>query len=151
MTTNATATAMSAAPIVSMPTGIISKSTDFTYTGAVITASANALTVQMAKVPHGATIVGLNYQGSSGAATCPVDIGIEVTSGATSMSRFASAVTIGSAYVVTPLGGGIPFTVSCPDSQVTRYAKVYCGATPGTATSAIQMALTVFYTFQGNA
>lgn len=150
MTTNSTATAMSAAVLVGMPTGISSKATDFTYTGAVITASANALTVQMVKVPHGATIVGIDYQGSSGSDSCPVDIGIEVTSGATSMSRFATAVTIGSAYRVTPLGGKLPFTVSCPDAQATRYGKVYCGATPGTATSAIELAINVFYTFQGN-
>lgn len=151
MTTNATATAMSAAPITAPHTGLISKATDFTYTGATITASANALTVQMVKVPHGAQITEIVYQGSSGAASCPVDIGIEVTSGATTISRFASQVTIGSAYTVTPIGGALPFTVSCPDSQVTRYAKVYCGATPGTATSAIEVALNVVYTMGGNA
>jgi len=151
MTTNSTATAMSAAGEVNMPSGLISKSTNFTFSGTDITASANALTVQMLKVPHGADIVSIHYQGSSGAASCPVDIGIEVTSGATTMSRFASQVTIGSAYIVTPLGGQLPFTVSCPDSQVTRYAKMYVGATPGTATSSIQVAMTVFYTFQGNA
>src|SRR3990167_1951619 len=151
MTTNTTATAMSASPISNMPTGLITKSTNYSFSGTDITASANALTVQMVKVPHGAQIVSIIYQGTSGAATCPVYIGIEVTTGATNLSAFAAAVTIGAAFTVTPIGGVLPYTVSCPDSQATRYGKVYCAATPGTATSSIQMALTVFYTFQGNA
>jgi len=150
MTTNVTATAMSAAVIVATTNTVTTKSTNYTYSGADITASANALTVQMLKVPHGATIVGMVYQGSCGAATMPVDIGIEVTSGATAMSQFASQVTAGAAFVVSALNDKLPFTVSCPDSQVTQYAKVYCGVTPGTATSSIQVALTVSYTFQGN-
>lgn len=151
MTTNTTATAMSASVIVNMPTGLVTKSTNYTYSGADITASANALTVQMMKIPTGCQIVEIEYKGSSGSATMPVDIGIEVTTGQTTISRFASQVTIGAAYFVTPLGGQLPFTVSCPDSQVTQYAKMYCGVTPGTATSSIQLAMTVFYTFQGNA
>lgn len=150
MTTNVTATAMSASIIVANATGLTTKSTNYTYSGSDITASANALTVQMVKVPHGATIVDIVYQGSSGAATCPVDIGIEVTSGATNLSAFATAVTIGAAFTVTPLNDKLPFTVSCPDSQATRYGKVYCAATPGTATSSIQVAITVTYTYQGN-
>jgi hypothetical protein len=81
----------------------------------------------------------------------PVDIGIEVTSGQTTLSRFASQVPSGSTYFVTPLGGQLPFTVSCPDSQLTQYGKMYVGVTPSTLTSSIQVAMTVFYTFQGNA
>jgi len=151
MTTNTTATAASASVIVNMPTGLITKSTNYTYSGADITASANALTVYMMKVPTGSQIVEIEYRGSSGAATMPVDIGIEVTTGATTLSRFASQVTLGTTYFVTPIGGQLPFTVSCPDSQATQYAKMYCGVTPGTATSSIHLAMTVFYTFQGNA
>lgn len=150
MTTNVTATAASASVLVNMPTGLITKSTNYSYSGADITASANALTVYMMRIPHGADIVEIEYKASSGAASCPADIGIEVTSGATTMSRFATGVTIGSAYLVTPLGGQLPFRVSCPDSQVTQYAKMYVGLTPGTATSSIQVAMTVFYTYQGN-
>lgn len=151
MTTNATATAASASVVVNMPTGLITKSTNYTYSGADITASANALTVYMMKVPHGAQIVEIEYQGSSAATLMPVDIGIEVTSGQTAISRFASQVAAGSTYFVTPLGGQLPFTVSCPDSQLTRYGKMYVGVTPSTLTSSIQLAMTVFYTFQGNA
>lgn len=151
MTTNTTATAASASVIVNMPTGLITKSTNYTYSGTDITASANALTVYMMKVPTGSQIVEIEFKSSSGAATMPVDIGIEVTTGQTAMSRFASQVAAGTTYFVTPLGGVLPFTVSCPDSQVTQYGKVYCGVTPGTATSSIQLAMTVFYTFQGNA
>lgn len=151
MTTNVTATAATASYLVNMPTGLITKSTNYTYSGTDITASANALTVYMMRVPHASQIVEIEYRGSSGAASCPAEIGIEVTTGATTMSRFATAVTIGSAFFVTPIGGQLPFTVSCPDSQVTRYGKMYVGLTPGTATSSIQVAMTVFYTFQGNA
>lgn len=151
MTTNVTATAASAEIQVNMPTGLISKSTNYTYSGTDITASANALTVYMMRIPNRCQIVGIEYQGSSGAASCPAEIGIEVTTGATTLSRFATAITIGSAYLVTPLGGQLPFTVSCPDSQATQYAKMYVGLTPGTATSSIQVAMTVFYTYQGNA
>lgn len=148
MTTNKTATAMSAV-VKSLPSGLLQKSSDFTYSGATITASANALTVQMVKIPHGANIVGIDFAASSGAATCPCDVGIEVTSGATTLSAFASQLTIGSVHRVSPLK--LPFLVSCPDSQVTQYAKVYVGATPGTATSAIELAINVEYTMDGNA
>ena len=151
MTTNATATAASASIIVNMPTGITTKSTNYTYSGSDITASANALTVYMMKVPTGSQIVEIEYKGSTGATLMPVDIGIEVTSGATTLSRFASQVAAGAVYFVTPLGGQLPFTVSCPDSQLTKYGKMYLGVTPSTLTSEIQLAMTVFYTFQGNA
>lgn len=151
MTTNATATAASASVIVNMPTGIITKSTNFTYSGADITASANALTVYMMKIPTGSQIIEIEYKGSSAATLMPVDIGIEVTSGQTAISRFASQVASGAVYFVTPLGGQLPFTVSCPDSQLTQYGKMYVGVTPSTLTSSIQVAMTVFYTFQGNA
>ena len=150
MTTNSTATAMSAVAK-NMPSGLLSKSTNFTYTGATITASANALTVQCVKIPHGAQITGIVFESSSGAATCPTDLGIEVTTGATTLSAFASALTIGTVHQVSPLTANLPFTVSCPDSQVTQYGKVYAGITPGTATSAIEFAINVTYTMDGNA
>ncbi|MES1989058.1 MAG: hypothetical protein V4440_13710 [Pseudomonadota bacterium] len=151
MTTNVTATAASASVIVNMPTGLITKSTNYSYSGADITASANALTVYMMKVPTGAQIVEIEYKGSSAATLMAADIGIEVTSGQTAISRFASQVAQGATYFVTPIGGQLPFTVSCPDSQITQYGKMYVGLTPSTLTSSIQVAMTVFYTFQGNA
>ncbi len=151
MTTNVTATAASASVIVNMPTGLISKSTNYTYSGSDITSSANALTVFMMKIPTHSQIVEIEFNASSAATTMAVDIGIEVTSNSTEISKFASAVPQGAAYFVTPLGGQLPFTVSCPDSQATQYAKMYIGATPSTLTSSMQFAMTVFYTFQGNA
>lgn len=137
------------APVKDMPSGLLSKSTDFTYTGATITASANALTVQLVKVPHGAHITGITAEISSGAASCPTDLGIEVTSGATTLSAFASALTIGTVHQ-TNLAAKLPYKVSCPDTQATQYGKVYAACTPGTATSAIQIAVNVTYTMDGN-
>ena len=150
MTTNTTSTAMSAV-VKSMPSGLQSKGVSYAYSGTDITASANALTVQLVKIPHGAQITDIVYVSSSGAATCPTDLGIEVTSGATAISAFASQLTIGSVHQVSPLVGPLPYLVSCPDSQVTQYAKIYAGLTPGTATSSIQLAINVTYTMDGNA
>ncbi len=151
MTTNKTATAASASVLVNMPTGLISKSTNYTYSGNDITSSANALTVYMMKIPTGSQIIEIEYNGTSAATLMAVDIGIEVTSGQTTLSRFASQVPQGATYFVTPIGGQLPFTVSCPDSQLTQYGKMFIGATPSTLTSSMQFAMTVFYTFQGNA
>ena len=149
MTTHVTSTAATSPVIVNMPFGTTTKSVSYVYSGATITASANALTVYMMNIPTGAQIVEIEYRGSCGAATMPVDIGIEVTSGQTAISQFASQVAQNTTYFVTPISGVLPFTVSCPDSQVTRYAKMIVGVTPGTATSAIHVAMTVFYTMSG--
>lgn len=151
MTTRVTTTAATSPVQVNMPTGLITKSVSYSYGGADITASANALIVYAMNIPTGSQIVEIEYRGSSGAATMPVDIGIEVTSGATTLSAFASQVPMNTTYFVTPISGVLPFTVSCPDSQATRYAKMLLGVTVGTATSSINLAMTVFYTFQGNA
>ncbi len=148
MTTNSSASAMNVSiPVKNMPSGLLSASGTFDYVGAAITASANALRVYVCKIPHGAYITGITEAHSSGAATCPVDIGIEVTSGTLSLSAFASAVTLGVTNVVSPLK--LPFRVSCPDTQVTQYAKIVAGVTPGTATSAIQIAVMVNYCMDG--
>lgn len=151
MTTRVTTTAASSPVQVNMPTGLITKSVSYSYGGTDITASANALIVYAMNIPTGSQIVEIEYRGSSGAATMPVDIGIEVTTGATTLSAFASQVPMNTTYFVTPMNGVLPFTVSCPDSQATRYAKMLLGVSVGTATSSINLAMTVFYTFQGNA
>lgn len=150
MTTQATATAFSKVAK-DMPSGLLSKAATYTYAGATITASANALHVNMLKVPHGAQITDVVYECSTGAATCLVDIGLEVTSGATNLSAIASQLTAGVVHQVSPLASNLPYLISCPDTQVTRFAKVILGATPGTATSAIELAINVTYTMDGNA
>ena len=144
-TTKTSASMAASIPVKGVHIGNQSVYGAFTYTGATITASANALVVDMCKIPHGAYIHSIVEAHSSGADTCPVDIGIEVTSGIVSLSAFASQVTKAISNVVSPLK--LPFLVSCPDTQSTQYAKIKLGVSPGTATSAIQLAITVNYSF----
>lgn len=142
MATTKTSTAMAASiPVKDMPSGLLNVGANYAYSGATITASANALVIDLCKVPHGAYITNIRGYVSSGAATCPTDFGIEVTSGTVSLSAFASQATIGTTHVINPLK--LPFKVSCPDTQTTRYAKIKAACTPGTATSAIEVAVSV--------
>src|SRR5687768_14845413 len=93
MTTTRTSTAM-ASVARDLPSGTIARSVHFNNTDTTdITASANALRVQFCKIPNGASIMYLSEAHSSGAATCPADIGIKDS--VLSLSAFMSQVTQG--------------------------------------------------------
>lgn len=75
---------------------------------------------------------------SSGAATCPFDIGIQGN-----LSAFATAGTLGN--VVLRATKGIPYDVSVSGDTATQYIYVTMTVTPGTATTDVEPTLTVVY------
>lgn len=140
MTTTYTATAMSSVAR-SMPSGVIGRGVYFNNANTTdITASANALRVQLMPIPNRSTILFLQEWHSCGAATCLADIGIKDQ--VLSLSAFMSQVTAGQANFAAKL----PYIVSITDTQATQYAYVIGGFTPGTATSSIEMRMNVIYT-----
>lgn len=142
MTTTRTSTAM-ATPARDLPSGNISRSVVFNNTNTTdITASANAVRVQLFKVPNGATIVSLTESHSTGAATALVDLGIKDTS--LSLSAFMSQVTAGQNNQAKTMS--LPYTVSITDTQATQYAYLVAGVTLGTATSSFEMKVNCVYT-----
>lgn len=100
--------------------------------------SPSATTILMVKVPHGATIIDVIGSVSSGAATCPFDLGIQGN-----LSAFATAGTITSVLRATK---GIPYDVSVSDDAANQFIYVTATVTPGTATSAVEVKLTCNYT-----
>lgn len=112
------------------------------YNSGATTISPSATTIFLAKIPHGAVITEIVDYHTSGAATCPMDIGIEVGS-TNSLSAFATAATQGA---VTRAALGVPYVVSCSNDAVTQYGIVKGTVTPGTATASVKINLTVFYT-----
>lgn len=102
--------------------------------------SASATTINMLKVPNGATIVDGYGHVSSGAATCPFIVGLEDT-----LSAFVTGGTTGTIArfaVITNL----PYKVSITDTAATQYATVKMTVTPGTATASVKGTVCVSYT-----
>lgn len=119
-------------------TGVTSVSGSFNAGSTEI--SASATTVFLCKVPHGATILDIYEHHTTGAATCPVDIGIDAT-----LSAFVSQATQASVTRAT-VGANIPYTVSLSDDSVTQYSTIKATYTPGTATASLKCNFTVLYT-----
>lgn len=112
------------------------------YNSVATQISPSATTIFLAKIPNKATITDIISYHTSGAATCPMDIGIEV--GATNtLSAFATAATQGA---VTRAALGVPYLVSCSDDAVTQYGIVKGTVTPGTATASVKINITINYT-----
>lgn len=117
---------------------------DFCHTmlhtvAATASASANALVVLGQKVQNGIYIMGIDGSHTSGADSCPVDIGIDA-----SPSAFASQVTKGAN--VTPASfkqGVFPYRSSVSDDAAALYQTVKYGITPGTNTTGIVLHYTV--------
>lgn len=134
-----TSTAYSAQPKM-MPAGVDSVSFNYTSAAAVtFCASANATVVLGPRIPTGCTILDIAGFSSSGAATTPVDIGIE-----SSLSKFASQVTAGARVWATKTT--LPYKVTVSDDAAALYKTVKFGVTPGTNTAVVQLAYTVYFT-----
>ena len=130
-----------------MPSGTIARSVRFNNTNTTdITASANAVRVQLCRIPNGASICSLTESHSTGAATCLVDLGIKDQ--ILTLSAFMSAVTQGQTNLPKVLA--LPYIVSITDTQATQYAYLVAGLTLGTATSSFEMAMNVIYTMDPN-
>jgi hypothetical protein len=122
--------------------GVNSISFDFTVAagaGNSLSASANATILLGPKIPNGATILDITGQHSSGAATMPVDIGIDA-----SLSKFASQKTLLTRATVA--GINLPFKVSVTENASAQYRTITFGVTPGTDTAASNFKYTVLFT-----
>lgn len=123
----------------SLPQGVISRTV--TYNSGSTVVSDSATTVEMLKVPHGATILDIIEDHTMGSASCPVDIGI--SSG--NLSTFASQLTKGAvAHVSKP--GGVPYTVSKSDDAVNQFDIIKVTPTASSASTSFICNLTVLYT-----
>ena len=100
---------------------------------ATASASANALVVLGQKVQNGLYIMGIDGYHTSGAGSCPVDIGIN-----TNLSAIASQKTQDVNIVASNCVAGVfPYLVSISDSAIPQWHAVKYGITPGTNTTGI--------------
>ena len=108
------------------------------------TSLSGASTVYMAKIPSGATIVDVIQFHSSGAATCPMDIGMSTAGDtANTLSALATQATQGSATHATR---GVPYDVDASQTVTAGYEILKCTTTAGTETANVKINLTVLYT-----
>ncbi len=128
MAVTLTSTAYSASPR-DLPSGVYSVSIDYTAT-VTLSASANATVILGPKIPNQHVILGVVGSHSSGAATCPVDVGYD-----DSLSAFASQKTQGSNALCAATN--VPFKVSVSDDAANLYRVVKFAATPGTDTAGV--------------
>jgi len=96
-------------------------------------ASANATVILGQKIQNGLYLMGMDGSHTTGADTCPVDIGVDA-----SPSAFASQVT--KAANVTPATfkqGVFPYKSSVSDDAAALYQVIKYHLTPGTNTTGI--------------
>ena len=120
-------------------------SISFEYTNAAgagnsLSASANSTILFGPRIPNGATILEIVGAHSSGAATMPVDIGIDG-----SLSKFFSQKTQVT-RAIAGVGGNLPFKVSVTENAAAQYRTVVFGITPGTDTALSEFRYTVYFT-----
>lgn len=117
---------------------------DFCHTmlhtvAATASSSANATVVLGQKVQNGIYIMGIDGAHSSGAASCPVDIGIDALP-----SAFASQVTQSVNVVPSTFKANVfPYRSSVSDDAAVLYQTVKYGITPGTNTTGIVLNYTL--------
>lgn len=104
-----------------------------------LSASANATTFLMCKIPNKAIIVDVIEWHSTGAATCLADVGIDAT-----LSAFCSQVTQGQVNRGSVIAN-IPYKVNNADTVIPSYSGVRVSFAPGTNTAVCQCAISVLY------
>jgi hypothetical protein len=135
-----TSTAYSATPKFNEK-GVFSVSFDYTTpAGVSLSASANSTVILGPKIQNKLTILGVIGSHSSGAATCPVDIGLDAT-----ISAIASQKAQG-ANAINATSGLVPLKVSVSDDAVANYSVLKFGVTPGTDTAVVNLKYTVLLT-----
>lgn len=98
---------------------------------------ASATTILMCKVPNHSKVLDIIQYHTTGAATCPVDFGVD-----DDLDALATAATQGAVSRAT---AGVPFQVSLTDGAANQYSVVKATATPGTATAGVKIDLSVLY------
>ena len=117
---------------------------DFKHTmihtvAATASASANALTVLGQKVQSGIYIMGIDGQHTSGAASCPLEVGLDAA-----MSLFGTAITQGVNVTPASFKGGIfPYRSSVSDDAAALYQVMKYSLSPGTSTTGIILSYTL--------
>jgi len=104
------------------------------------TSVSGASVVFFAKVPKGATILDVIETHSTGAGSCPVDIGYDGTT-----SAFMSQATEGAVNRAS-VAANIPLAIPAATTTITNYVKIIGTYTPGTATASLIARCTVLYT-----
>lgn len=135
MATLTSTAAASGIPIKANHVGVQAASSS--YNSGSTAFSVSATTVFMVKVPHGARIVGIVSNHSTGAATAPMDVGID-----SSLSKFGSALAQGSGKIAM---ANLPYDVSVSDDATSRFKYVKGTVTAGTNTASVIINMTVFY------
>ncbi len=107
------------------------------YNSSATALSDSATTVLMCKVPNGATIVDVLEYHTTGAATCPTDLGIQG-----SLAAFNSA---GTKATVNRASTGVPYKVSLSDDATNQFVYVTATPTHGTSTTSFKCNLSVVY------
>lgn len=132
-----TSTAYSATPR-ALQKGVYSESINYTTpAGTTCSASAGATCIFGQRVENKTTILGIIGSHTSGAATCPMDIGID-----SSTSAFASAKAAGS-NAINALSGSVPYFVSLSDDATNQFSTIKYYPAPGTDTTSINLMYTV--------
>jgi len=100
---------------------------------ATASASANALVVLGQKIQNGLYLMGMDGGHTSGAASCPVDIGVDA-----SPSAFATQVTQGINVVPSTFKVGVfPYKSSVSDDAAALYQVIKYALSAGTNTTGI--------------
>lgn len=107
--------------------------------------ASGASTVFFAKIPKGATILEVIEHHTTGAATCPADLGYDGT-----LSAFISAGAAGGILRLTT-AVSVGLQIPAQTTTATGYVKLIGTYTPGTATASLIAAVTVLYTMDRDA
>lgn len=140
MATLTSTAAASGIPARHIHAGLQSKSVKFNAGATAM--SDSATTVLMVKVPNKANVIDVIEYHTSGAATCPTDLGI-----GDDLSAFASGVTKGA---VNRASTGVPYKVSLSDDATNQFVYVKATPTHGTSTTSFKCNLTVVYTMDSD-
>lgn len=135
MATLTSTAAASGIPARSIHAGLQSVSVEFNASATAM--SDSATTVLMCKIPNGATIIDVIEYHTSGAATCPTDIGVQG-----SLAAFNSA---GTKATVNRASTGVPYKVSLSDDATNQFVYVTATPTHGTSTTSYKCNLSVVY------
>jgi len=100
---------------------------------ATASASANALVVLGQKIQNGLYLMGIDGSHTSGAGSCPMDVGIDA-----SPSAFGTAITQGVNVTAASFKVGVfPYKSSVSDDAAALYQTIKYGLTPGTNTTGV--------------
>jgi|TARA_R110000744_G_scaffold57087_4_gene120166 hypothetical protein len=113
-------------------------SASWSFNSGATDVSISATTILMGKIPSGATILDVVQQHSTGAASCPMDIGVD-----TDLDALATAAT---QAVWSRATAGVPFDVDASGTVTAGFQYVKATVTPASVTASVKVNLTVLYT-----